>query len=508
MDEAHAGPPDRADALPPSPPADPPAPTPADPIARLREAVAVLRSGNRPAAAALFSAVIADHPDNEVAWVGLAASSNTREAAAAALHRAEEINPQSPFVDQTVADMTKRWPGFADALAAARAGAAPPPDLLVTPPGAPPAAPETAPVAEAAPLTPVVAEAPAEAVPADEAAPPTLVLPAAPEEEAAPVLQPRRSAGRTLLRTGVGLLALGLLALIVGLLWNSSLFTPAPATPTAQVAQVGLTPTAPLPTAVAIVPTALPPTPVPPTAVPPTSSVPPTHTSATADMTAVAAATAAVTAAATPGATERQDALAAVRDGQYAVAIPTLEAATERNPADVEGLYYLGVAYLSAPDRPHGAEDAELTFRSLLARQAGWPPALDMLARSLIAQGRYGDAVPPAHEAAQIDPTRAEYYLTLGRAYEGGGDAADAAKAYAAAAALTATATPGTAPGGPDETPGATPPAESTPPNGATAGTTETAAPGGPQTGGVPLSPAPETPGAPSPTPTYEVPSK
>jgi Flp pilus assembly protein TadD len=175
--------------------------------------------------------------------------------------------------------------------------------------------------------------------------------------------------------------------------------------------------------------------------VPPTLAVTPTLSIASSD---------ALSGTATPGAVAGgpQAAIDAVLAGRYSEAIPALEAATERQPGDAQALYYLGVAYLNAPDRPHGVEDATLTFRSLQALHPRWAPGLDMLARSLLAAGQFREAVTPAHQAVESDPGRPEYWMTLGRAYNGAGAKDMAAAAYAQAARLSpgAALTPGAGP--------------------------------------------------------------
>ncbi|MDQ2809087.1 MAG: hypothetical protein M3Z04_19610, partial [Chloroflexota bacterium] len=88
--------------------------------ARIREGIAALRAGDRPGAQAIFQQLTSHAPGNEHAWIGLALSSPSAAAAAAALHQAEGINPGSRFVSQAETDLTTRLPGFADALAAER----------------------------------------------------------------------------------------------------------------------------------------------------------------------------------------------------------------------------------------------------------------------------------------------------------------------------------------------------------------------------------------------------
>ena len=231
-------------------------------------------------------------------------------------------------------------------------------------------------------------------------------------------LQGRDSrARRILMNLGLGLASLALIALAALAVMRSPVFGPAPAT-------------LPPATATTAPATAAPPTTAPAAHVPPTLAVTPTLGIASSDV---------LSGTATPGpaAGGPQAAIDAVLAGRYSEAIPALEAATERQPGDAQALYYLGVAYLNAPDRPHGVEDATLTFRSLQALHPRWAPGLDMLARSLLAAGQYRDAVTPAHQAVESDPGRPEYWMTLGRAYDGAGAKDMATAAYTQAARLS-----------------------------------------------------------------------
>jgi Flp pilus assembly protein TadD len=230
--------------------------------------------------------------------------------------------------------------------------------------------------------------------------------------------RPAEDAGRTGSGTGRRVLTFAGLALValllVGLFWtalqNSGVFRPL--APTA-------TPTPP--------PTLVPPqVQVPPTLAPRTAA-PATPAGSTTPLPTVTPSSAAVT---------RATALKAVREGRYGQAVPLLEQVTARDPSDAEALYALGIAYLNASDHPNGAQEALLTFRSVTALQPDWPPGLQMLAEVLMRQNppQYRDAVPPAHRAAEVDPARPEYWITLARAYEGAGDPASATQAYAEAA--------------------------------------------------------------------------
>jgi len=443
--------------------------------ARIREGIAALRAGDRSGAQAIFQQLTGGAPGNEHAWIGLALSSPSAAEAAAALHQAEGINPGSRFVSQAETDLTTRLPGFADALASERGtldlGADPgvllPTDANIEAATAPvPAEPDFVMVSPAADLP---SAAPAEA--------PTLGA-GARLDSGRVATAPADSPGRRVLLNAL----LGLGSLVAIALLGFAIFTtvnlppPPPATPTpvppTAAARATLRPTQPViaqlsPTAAADNPAG-------------TATVANSQATLTAAALGIAtrqpsgpslSATAQAQGTAPPAVTPtpdvaRQAMLDAVRAGRYATAIPALELASERQPGDPELLYYLAVAYLSAPDRPHGAEDATLTLRSLQAVQPHWAPGLDLLARSLIAQGQYRAAVTPAHQAVEADPSRAEYWMTLGAAYEGAGAKPEADKAYAEA--VRHNPTPGAGGGTPGTTPNGTP-IVITPPSGATA---------------------------------------
>ncbi len=439
------------------PPADSAPDSTTRPIAeRLREGIMLLRNGDRAGAYNLFRSTADTAPDNLNAWIGVALSSTSLDEAADALVRAERLDPNSRFATQAETDLTRRRPGFAEALAAARERAATAPPAELEPAPTPEA--QAAPPAEPVPVEPG-AGADAPVMPAAE----TVVISTGTRLGGQTELQPKTDdrMSRALLTVLVGVLALAVIG-IVGLgLANSPIFGPPPARPTA-------TPTvAPTNTAA-------------PTATLPVAQAPPTLTPVPATPTAATRGPLGGTPTAVDPAVTA--AIAAVQAGRYADAIPALEAATERNPTDAAALYYLGIAYLNAPGRPHGAEDATLTLRTLQAQHPRWAPGLDMLARSLIAQGQFRDAVPPAHQAVESDPGRPEYWTTLAHAYEGAGATAEASLAYAEAAKRSGTPppTPGTpAPGSATPAPGTTTPGvETTPAGSVTPGTTATAAAG------------------------------
>jgi Flp pilus assembly protein TadD len=414
--------------------------------ARIREGIAALRTGDRARAHGIFQELTTTAPASEHAWIGLALSSAGPAEAAAALHQAEAFNPNSRFVSQAETDLTARMPGFADALAAERGtldlgadpGALLPTDANIAAATAEvPIRPATRPLDEDVIATAPIPVAGAVAPPPDE----SIIGSGARLGTGGAAATPQEARNQRMMLNA--LLGLGSLAAIILLgfaIWNTVNRPPPPAATA---------------------------TPVPPTQVVATRTPAPTATEVVAQATATNPGAATATGVATetvvaivPTNTvvqgtlgpvnsptpdpDRQAALAAVQAGRYAEAIPALELASERNPGDPELLYYLAISYLSAPDRPHGAEDATLTLRSLQAAQPHWAPGLDLLARALIAQGQYREAVTPAHQAVEADPTRAEYWMTLGRAYEGAGAKEEADKAYAEAVRHNPTPGPAT----------------------------------------------------------------
>jgi Flp pilus assembly protein TadD len=120
--------------------------------------------------------------------------------------------------------------------------------------------------------------------------------------------------------------------------------------------------------------------------------------------------------------------------GHFDQAINLLESATEAGGSDAVTFYRLGLAYLAATGRDHGLEDAELAFRSASSIQPTWAAPQQMLAESLIRRGFFAEAIEPAKKAAQLDPNQAENWMTLGRAFQGSGQAAEATQSFAEAA--------------------------------------------------------------------------
>ena len=434
-------------------------------IARLQEGISALQSGERDRARDIFAALVQRAYRDANAWIGLAMSSDDVHEAYGALRNARLIQPDNPFVERAAADLARRWPAEAEREAAMLTE--PPIVGPVLPAGLPGGVEEGAP-AEGAPPTEVD----------DTAGGARLATGSRRAVETAP---PSRRLGWRVLTTlvlGAGFVAL--VAVLIFGLQNAEIFQPVRPTAT---------------------------TTPPPTLAPPrTPQAPPTIPARTA--IPVSTGSPVVLPPLTPSSAEaaRQRAIEAVQAGRFTQAVPLLEQATARDPQDAEALYYLGLAYLNAGDPVNGPGDALRTFRSVTALRPEWAPGLQLLAEALMQQRppQYREAVPPARQAAQLDPSRAEPWLTLARAYEGAGDPTSATVAYneaarhspapppllptppppSAPATATATATPVPV------SPSVAPPLPTTPPNAdTTPGAAET-----PTLAEIPATPVGETP--------------
>ena len=122
------------------------------------------------------------------------------------------------------------------------------------------------------------------------------------------------------------------------------------------------------------------------------------------------------------------------KSGNFDEAIRLLEGSINLDGDDAITYYQLGLAYMVAPKREHALEDAEMAFRTAASLQPEWAAPLQGLAESLIRRNFYKDAVKPALEATSLDPTLGEAWMTLGRAYHGSGQEAEATRAFAEAA--------------------------------------------------------------------------
>ncbi len=130
----------------------------------------------------------------------------------------------------------------------------------------------------------------------------------------------------------------------------------------------------------------------------------------------------------------RDKGIAAYKAGSYADAVNDLEASVNMSSDDPVAQYQLGLAYMAVQSRDHSLDDAELAFRTAISLQPSWAAAYQMLAETLMRRGYYEQALAPALQATQLDPTMGEAWMTLGRAYSGAGKEAEATKAFAQAA--------------------------------------------------------------------------
>jgi Flp pilus assembly protein TadD len=130
----------------------------------------------------------------------------------------------------------------------------------------------------------------------------------------------------------------------------------------------------------------------------------------------------------------RDKGIAAYKAGNYDEAVKDLEDSVNMSSDDPVAQYQLGLAYMSAQGRDHALDDAELAFRTATSLQPNWAAPYQMLAETLMRSGYYEQAVSPALQATQLEPTTGEAWMTLGRAYSGAGKEAEATKAFAQAA--------------------------------------------------------------------------
>ncbi len=130
----------------------------------------------------------------------------------------------------------------------------------------------------------------------------------------------------------------------------------------------------------------------------------------------------------------RDRGIAEYKSGNIDEAIRLLEGSTNLNGDDAITYYQLGLAYMVAPKREYALEDAEMAFRTAASLQPDWAAPQQGLSESLIRRNFYKDAVKPALEATRLDPTLGEAWMTLGRAYHGSGQEAEATRAFAEAA--------------------------------------------------------------------------
>lgn len=130
----------------------------------------------------------------------------------------------------------------------------------------------------------------------------------------------------------------------------------------------------------------------------------------------------------------RDKGIAAYRAGNYTDAVKYLEESVSVSSDDPIAQYQLGLSYMSVQGRTHALEDAEFAFRTAVSLQPQWAAPYQMMAETMMRRGYYEQAVDPALQATRLDPTMGEAWMTLGRAYSGAGNEAEATKAFAQAA--------------------------------------------------------------------------
>jgi tetratricopeptide (TPR) repeat protein len=130
----------------------------------------------------------------------------------------------------------------------------------------------------------------------------------------------------------------------------------------------------------------------------------------------------------------RDKGIAAYKAGNYDEAAKVLEDSVNVTSDDPVAQYQLGLAYMAVQGRDHSLDDAELAFRTATSLQPNWAAPYQMLAETLMRRGYYEQAVSPALQATQLEPTMGEAWMTLGRAYSGEGKETEATKAFAQAA--------------------------------------------------------------------------
>lgn len=132
----------------------------------------------------------------------------------------------------------------------------------------------------------------------------------------------------------------------------------------------------------------------------------------------------------------RDRALEAYKQGDYALAVRLFEGYVLVSGDDAEAYYHLGMAYMALAGQEHAMSDAELAFRTSISLQPGWAAPYQGLAENLMRRGSYEQAIAPAQKATELAPAAPEVWLTLGRAYEGAGREAEAARAFSQASYL------------------------------------------------------------------------
>jgi hypothetical protein len=132
----------------------------------------------------------------------------------------------------------------------------------------------------------------------------------------------------------------------------------------------------------------------------------------------------------------RDRALEAYKQGDYAQSVRLFENYVLVSGDDAEAYYHLGMAYMALTGQEHSMQDSELAFRTSISLQSDWAAPYQGLAENLMRRGLYEQAIAPAQKATQLAPAATEVWLTLGRAYQGAGQEAEATRAFAQASYL------------------------------------------------------------------------
>jgi Flp pilus assembly protein TadD len=130
----------------------------------------------------------------------------------------------------------------------------------------------------------------------------------------------------------------------------------------------------------------------------------------------------------------RDQGITAYKAANYSDAVKFLEESISISSDDPVAQYQLGLSYMAVQGQDHALDDAELAFRTAISLQPRWAAPYQMMAETLMRRGYYELAVPPALQATQLDPTMGDAWMTLGRAYSGAGNQAEATRAFAEAA--------------------------------------------------------------------------
>ncbi len=456
---------------------------------KMREGIAAAQAGEREQAYQIFSQIVEDDYNNENAWIWLSATAADPDEALAAAGNALAINPNNEFAQQaeklalqakeerTASQQLSTHEALTDTAAQATATQSqvtvPTDDSLLPPWLAQDMATKGASEATTEVATPVI-------VPtgrlADEQPASLATRPARPsfdsrlesrttvkgEQEDTSAIGRRQS----LLTAGIVVGGLAVVALVGYLLFNAfgnkpspQSFTGASPTPTPTLA----IPSPTLPAVLRVTQTAVAVEQANATATARVLAVTATA-GAKADANAQATAAAQTFPTATPGPAlfAYNRGLDAYNHHQYAEAAAALEQAVQLDRTLVLGHYYLGQSDLQLAQAPLGTapitatvapltstasttptvslsptptsaeyyEKAAFAFRNVTSLAPTWAGGYAGLADTYLRQSRYPEALPPAQQAVTLDDGRPEYWLLLGRIYDGLGRSNDAKTAY------------------------------------------------------------------------------